>query len=152
MPGCRSAQRGLTLLELTLVVTLVGIVGAFGYQTYQGHIQRVRENQALTEINMMSIQLQRWSTATFRLPETLAEAGLDGNLDPWGRPYEYLNVATAKTNEVRKDKNLHPLNTDFDLYSRGPDGATQLPLTAKASRDDIIRANNGSYVGRAEDY
>ena len=152
MPGHRSAQRGLTLLEVTLAVTLVGILGAFGYQTYQGHIQRVRENEAITDINMMSIQLQRWATSTFSFPESLADAGLGGNLDPWGRPYEYLNVATANKNEVRKDKNLHPLNTDFDLYSRGPDGATQVPLTAKASRDDIIRANNGSYVGRAEGY
>jgi general secretion pathway protein G len=152
MPGLRSGQRGLTLLELALVVTLVGLLTAFGYNAYQRQIQRVRENQAITDINMMSIQLQRWATATFKFPETLAEAGLDTTLDPWGRPYAYLNVATAKKNDVRKDKNLHPLNTDFDLYSLGPDGDSKVPLTAKASRDDIIRANNGAYVGRAEDY
>ena len=53
---------------------------------------------------------------------------------------------------MRKDKNLVPLNTDFDLYSKGPDGASQKPLNAEASRDDIVRANNGAYVGKAEDY
>jgi len=53
---------------------------------------------------------------------------------------------------VRKDHNLVPLNTDYDLYSMGPDGNSVGPLTAKASRDDIIRANNGSYIGPAANY
>jgi hypothetical protein len=51
-----------------------------------------------------------------------------------------------------KDKSLHPLNSDYDLYSMGPDGQSQTPLTAKASRDDIIRANNGGFIGVVEDH
>jgi general secretion pathway protein G len=43
-------------------------------------------------------------------------------------------------------------NTDYDLYSSGPDGASVGPLTAKASRDDILRANNGRFVGPASAY
>jgi general secretion pathway protein G len=54
--------------------------------------------------------------------------------------------------DVREDKNLHPLNSDLDLYSIGPDGKTNLPLTAKASHDDIIRANDGGYFGVASNY
>ena len=74
-------------------------------------------------------------------------------LDPWGRPYAYLNIAAAGgIGDVRKDKNLNPLNTDFDLYSLGEDGASASPLTAKNSRDDIVRANNGAYIGLGEDY
>jgi general secretion pathway protein G len=61
-------------------------------------------------------------------------------------------MALAGVNDVRKDKNLHPLNTDFDLYSLGPDGESRLPLTAGPSRDDILRANNGAFIGRAENY
>jgi general secretion pathway protein G len=45
-----------------------------------------------------------------------------------------------------------PINTDFDLYSVGPDGNTQPPLTAPVSRDDIVRANDGRFIGKAEDY
>ena len=52
----------------------------------------------------------------------------------------------------RKDGNLNPLNTDFDLYSRGQDGDTAGPLSAQSSRDDIVRANNGAFVGLGEDY
>jgi general secretion pathway protein G len=34
----------------------------------------------------------------------------------------------------------------------GRDGASQPPLTASASRDDIVRANDGQYIGLASGY
>lgn len=37
-------------------------------------------------------------------------------------------------------------------YSMGPDGRSVAPLTAKASRDDIVRANTGRCIGLAADY
>ena len=52
----------------------------------------------------------------------------------------------------RKDRFLIPLNTDFDLYSMGKDGITNAPLTAEASWDNVVRANNGGYVGLAHRY
>lgn len=45
-----------------------------------------------------------------------------------------------------------PINSDYDLYSKGKDGKSQKPLTAAASRDDIVRAGNGAFVGLASDY
>jgi general secretion pathway protein G len=53
---------------------------------------------------------------------------------------------------VRRDKNLVPINTDFDLYSVGKDGVTVSPLTAAQSRDDVVRANDGTFIGLGEDY
>ncbi len=72
--------------------------------------------------------------------------------DPWGNGYRYLNHATASNGAYRKDKNIVPINADYDLYSMGKDGATAAPLTAAPSRDDIVRANNGRFVGRASVY
>jgi general secretion pathway protein G len=54
--------------------------------------------------------------------------------------------------QPRKDRFLVPINSDYDLYSMGPDGASTPPLTAKASHDDIIRASDGAYVGVAENF
>ena len=52
----------------------------------------------------------------------------------------------------RMDRFLHPINSDYDLYSMGKDGETVLPLTARKSHDDVIRANDGSFVGLAVEF
>jgi general secretion pathway protein G len=64
----------------------------------------------------------------------------------------YLNIANARPGQLRRDKNLVPVNTDFDLYSLGKDGRTVTAFTGKSALDDIVRANNGRYVGLAENY
>ena len=53
---------------------------------------------------------------------------------------------------MRKDHKMVPVNSDFDLYSKGRDGKSQTPFTSKASRDDIVRANNGRYIGLVSGY
>jgi general secretion pathway protein G len=60
------------------------------------------------------------------LPKQLSQAVPSPPSDPWGRPYEYLRIAGSKPSEMgkrRKDKNLVPINSDYDLYSRGADGS-----------------------------
>ena len=44
------------------------------------------------------------------------------------------------------------LNDFFDLYSMGPDGRSASPFTAAKSRDDIVRANDGGYIGTVENF
>lgn len=58
----------------------------------------------------------------------------------------------ADKGKPRKDRFLHPINSDYDLYSMGKDGESVEPLTAKKSLDDVIRANDGSFVGLAADF
>lgn len=53
---------------------------------------------------------------------------------------------------ARKDRFLVPINSDFDLYSMGPDGRTKATLSAPVSRDDVIRAEDGAYYGLAEKF
>jgi general secretion pathway protein G len=52
----------------------------------------------------------------------------------------------------RKDRFLVPLNTDFDLYSVGRDGESVPPLSAAKSRDDVVRAANGAFIGLASKF
>jgi general secretion pathway protein G len=87
-----------------------------------------------------------------RLPNNLVEIGRATLLDPWGRPYECLNFSLGTLGQQRKDLALVPNNTDFDLYSKGKDGASQPPLTASVSRDDIVRANDGQVIDLASNY
>lgn len=86
-------------------------------------------------------------------PTTLDDVGYGDLKDPWGNPYQYLSFADVKgKGKMRKDRFLVPINSNFDLYSMGPDGDSVSPLTAKASRDDIIWANDGAFVGKASDF
>lgn len=161
----KNQQHGFTLLELAITAMLVAVLTAIAVPGYQAYIQRAADNLALAELVQIEQRIMHFRSRRFRLPNDLAEAGLDGLSDPWGRPYEYLNIESlivpggkkpkikAKGgSKPRKDHNLHPINTDFDLYSMGKDGKSVGPLTGGPSRDDLIRANNGGYFGRADEY
>jgi general secretion pathway protein G len=52
----------------------------------------------------------------------------------------------------RRDRYMFPLNTDYDLFSLGPDSRTAVALGDVVARDDVIRANNGGYFGPASEY
>ena len=43
-----------------------------------------------------------------------------------------------------------PINSSFDLYSMGKDGETRPPLDNPRSKDDIVRAKDGGFIGLAE--
>jgi general secretion pathway protein G len=62
------------------------------------------------------------------------------------------NGQCVSIGQARKDRNLVPINSDFDLFSPGRDGKTTGPLTAKTSHDDIVRGSDGAFVGLARDY
>jgi general secretion pathway protein G len=149
-----ASQRGFTLLELILAVAVLGILSTasvFGYQRYVARAQTARAIADISEIQLAVDKFELNNSGT--LPASLADVGLGARLDPWGNAYQYLNFANIMgVGAVRKDRNLVPINTDFDLYSVGPDGNTQAPLTAPVSRDDIVRANDGRFIGKAEDY
>lgn len=145
--------RGLTLIEIVVVVAIVAVLATIALPAYRGYRERVLVDQARKDIVIMSTAAAQFWHDARAYPDDLAQIGLAGKLDPWGRPYQYLNLEDPRNRgQARKDHSLVPINSDFDLYSMGPDGQSSPPLTARASRDDIVRANNGSFVGVAADY
>ncbi|MFQ5930741.1 MAG: prepilin-type cleavage/methylation domain-containing protein, partial [Acidobacteriota bacterium] len=89
------------------------------------------------------------------LPGDLDQLGRGDLRDPWGNPYQYLNFGTlgkGGKGKMRKDKFLVPINSRYDLYSMGKDGKSTPPLTAKNSWDDVIRANDGAFLGLGSEY
>lgn len=149
----KKRHRGLTLIELMIAGCILALLAAIAMPAYTGYLDRLCVNQALRDIMEMGQTIQRNFTTTFDYPETLAEVGLDGKLDCWDRPYQYLKIAGKKgKGGNRKDRNENPLNADYDLYSMGKDGETNQSLRPKVSHDDIIRARNGGYTGLAADY
>ena len=151
-PRARAAA-GFTVIEVMLAVAIIGILGALAYPSYASYRDRAKVAQAVIDIKDMDVKLQQYRLDNYSYPPTLAEIGMASRLDPWGNPYQYQNLGAAKgKGSARKDKNLVPINSDFDLYSKGKDGASVGPLTAKPSRDDIVRAADGRFVGLASDF
>lgn len=147
--------KGFGLLELLVVLVVATLLLSLAVPAYDGYTQRARISRATGDIAGLSLEVEKFRLQNNgRIPLTLDELGVDLPLDPWQQPYEYLNIVAGGPGAggLRKDGKLNPLNTDFDLYSIGRDGETAGPLSAKASRDDIVRANNGAFIGLGEDY
>lgn len=144
--------RGMTLIELMITLIVLALLGSIALPAYRQHVARTRVSQAVVDIKHIEMSIERYVTARGDYPATLADLGGAVPVDPWGQPYRYLPMAGASVGQVRKDHALHPLNTDYDLYSMGEDGRSASPLTARISRDDIVRARNGSFVGLASKY
>lgn len=150
MGGCK----GFTLIELMVVIAIISALGAIATPGYLGYLEKARILRAIAEIRILDKEIFAYKMSNGdNLPDTLMDIDRGTLKDPWGNLYQYLNFANVKgVGKMRKDRFVVPLNTDYDLYSMGKDGRTTGPLTAGVSHDDIIRANDGRFVGRASEY
>lgn len=270
-PGRGASQRGFTLLEIMIVVSILAIVASVGVPQYVSALRTARVGKAKHELVTISHAVDAYrATNDGQLPLTLHQVGFGGKRDPWGVPYCYLNytdgtgdglqwaidaglvdpaavkgysdsggsgggasggtgatggtggtvptmrggsflpfpqgplVQTQDTGAVvtprpaarnlattittalpravtstevedlataistapgftmftdvpvattrRCDRFMYPLNSDYDLFSLGPNGRTTVSLGETMGQDDVIRANNGGFFGVASDY
>lgn len=146
---------GWTLIELLLVLAIVGTLASLAIIKMQDAINHARVAKAIGDIETIQAELTGFESDDDTLPVTLDGIDRAGYLDPWGRPYQYFKFPTGargqggSIGQARKDRFLVPLNSTFDLYSMGKDGESRPPLNARVSHDDIIRANDGGFVGLA---
>lgn len=144
-----------TLLELAVALVIVGILAALATTSYRVYLDRTELSEAISDIQRIDSGIERWITEFGSPPMSLSDVGLDGLLDPWGNPYQYLNIndpSPGTAGRRRKDHNLVPINSDYDLYSMGEDGRSVPPLTGGPSRDDVVRGRDGAFIGLATDY
>ena len=146
-------ERGWTLVEIIIAIAVLAILSSIGVVMYRTSVHTTRVSKAIAEIRAIQMDIDNYYEMYGDYPLSLEDAGHGGRLDPWGNPYEFLNYDTdPKNKKARKDKNLKPLNSKYDLFSTGPDGEWKQSLGSKTSRDDIIRARDGEFVGIADLY
>jgi len=153
--ACAHRQRGFTFVEIVIVVAILAIVAAAAVPLYEGYVNEARIAKSIQDMRQMALILDdRYQEGA--PPPTLASVGLDNMTDPWGAPYRYLwlrgNPAPGLNGRRRRDRSMNPVNSDYDLYSIGMDGATVSQFAGGPARDDVVRANDGDFFGLAGDH
>jgi prepilin-type N-terminal cleavage/methylation domain-containing protein len=257
---------GFTLIELMIVVAILGILVGIGIPNYMSYLEKAKIITAVAEIKLITTNIEAYRASNDELPADLSEVDFQDFPDPWGNPYQYVNIdvgggaslgpnfasakkgakvnvfekrqpmgwSTAKANGLyaadgifrkrfvesvretikkeqfertakgyivtsggyggnksllksyspahhknimlvgsplmedglllakkeeepkeakgKEDKNGSQLNFDFDLYSLGKDGKTNKEIAHKHSEDDVIRGDNGSFIGPVSKY
>ena len=137
------------------MAAIVGIIGLIAIPTYSSHIDRTNKAVAESDIVIIAQSIEQRFLENKAYPNSLDDIGLGTKPDPGDNTYYYLRINGANLDgkgSLRKDGSLNPINSDFDLYSAGKDGQTQLPFSPKVSHDDIVRASNGRFIGYAADF
>jgi general secretion pathway protein G len=115
--SARAAARGMTLIEILVVITILGIIAAAVAVNVVGQLDEAKVKQARTDLHTLENCLDLYKIDKGRYPSTeeglgaVVTAGKCKNQlkDPWGHPYVYLFPGQA-----------HP--DSFDLKSYGADG------------------------------
>jgi general secretion pathway protein G len=144
--------RPFTLIELMLCVAILVILLSFSLKAVRNLETKAKNLRAIVEIKKIQTAIEMYIDDHGTLPSSLADLNAGALKDPWGTPYQYNNFEIAIPGKLRKDRFQHPLNSTYDLWSNGSDRQSDPPLTSTLSYDDIIRANDGEFIGLGADY
>ena len=123
----RAAQRGLTLIEILVVVTILGIIASIVGIQVAGQLEEAKVDTARVQLSEISKALDIYRVKLHRYPTT-AE-GLNAlvsppsgkqpimdqiPMDPWDADYIYVSPGQHNSSK-------------FDLQSKGPDAVADSP-------------------------
>lgn len=145
-------RKGFSLIEILVVIAILGALSSIAVPGYSRYIDKVRIKKAVIEIRMVEKDILSFQSDNSRWPDSLVDIGRGNLLDPWGNPYRYYNVDANGVGKSRKDRGAAPINDDYDLYSMGKDGVSKLGLQLAESQDDIVRADEGRFVGLGSEF
>jgi len=147
-------RRGFTMVELIVTFAIIGILAFLALPAYDKIKTKAQNVRAMEEIRGIERAISAYTIDNSgNFPTTLADVKLDTLLDPWGRNYVYHRAGKPFLPDAEYGAprffvaDTDPLNDDYDLFSRGPDGHTDPDVSNLFSSDDILRTSEGSWVG-----
>ena len=151
------SNKGFTLIEIMIVIAIIGTLSAIAIPNYLGYKNKAKIMVAVTDIKMIEKQIPLFVQENEgQLPNSLNDLTTIGIVnDPWGNPYQYLRIDGGDVKgkgKLRKNMSDNPVNTDYDLYSMGKDGQSKPQFPKAESRDDVVRAYEGRYVGLVSEF
>jgi general secretion pathway protein G len=155
MNGLRGkmGETGLTLIELLVVIAIIGILAAGLLPEIFGVINDAKYSRAVQDVNSFFKEATTHRAKTGEFPSNWSDLGYDHPpVDPWGNEYILNNHDDITPGKRRSDGPTIPINDNIDIFSPGPDGEWKKSILATPSKDDVILAEDGGYVGKAGDY
>ncbi len=143
-------SRGFTLIELLIAVAIFGTLSAIAVPSYLKYKNNARIVVAITDIRLIEKQISIFVLDNGQLPNNLNNVPNIPTNDPWGNPYRYLRIdggIPQAAGLARRNMMEVPVNHDYDIYSMGKDGMTNTSFKIRVSKDDVVRAYEGRYVG-----
>lgn len=148
----RCAWGGFTLVETVMVLGILLTLTALAAPHFLQTLDNARYARAVGDLYALQTDVLSYSSSNGKLPKTLGDVGRAAMRDPWGMPYVYNNFSLGRPGQRRKDHFGQQLNSDFDLFSSGPDKQWKPGINNRLSKDDVVRASDGSFVGKASQY
>lgn len=157
-----------------VVTAILGILAYIAIPHVQAAIQEARYGRAIADIKTIHNQIELFRSEHHGGVPIDWEHFHEGTvpIDPWGNPYKYnsfhddsvlglsldpvlppgISNGLDLTLARRRSGSLAPINSNYDLFSTGPDHLWQPLLIMDVSKDDAILANDGGFIGKASDY
>jgi general secretion pathway protein G len=138
--------RGFSLVELIIVLAILVALVAVAIPSFNALITSAKNSACVSELHEIDRAIAAYVIDKNTLPASLDDVGMSSHKDPWKHQYVYTVVVSGS--ELEDTVAGLPLNTDYDLYSKGGDGlSVPSPGSSSENIDDITRSNDGGYIG-----
>jgi general secretion pathway protein G len=120
-PASRRSQRGMTLIEIMIVIVLIGgILAVVGGQIFKNK-DNANHRLAAIQVQKVAASIEQYNSDVGEYPRTLDDLINDPQINGWLGPY-----GSTKDLKDPFNKPLHYTipgeNSEFDLISYGKDG------------------------------
>ena len=86
---------GFTLAEVAVSVMVAALLLSLMIPTAMRMVDKAKDDKALTDLEEIQERITTFYRANYRYPLSLMEIYVTAPIDPWGNPYQYLNIADA---------------------------------------------------------
>lgn len=122
MPKSRG-ERGLTLIEVIIVLIIVGSIGAYVANKVFNSLGRANAMQTRTIMMDIKGSILQFQALNSQLPSDLRSAGVVEEKDKWGMPIQYRQLDGGRSYELLSlgaDKKPGGTGNDEDIVVTGP--------------------------------